>query len=84
MSEQIGWRGLRNQLKREAPAWVSLLPALPRLAHQALSMDHHAKVRTELAELRTQVIQTRWLLFISTLLTLLLGGLVAVLVTRLR
>lgn len=83
MSEQIGWRGLRNQLKREAPAWVSLLPALPRLAHQALSMDHHAKVRTELAELRAQVIQTRRLLFISTLLTLLLGTMMVVLLMRL-
>jgi ubiquinone biosynthesis protein len=82
MSEQIGWRGLRNQLKREAPAWVSLLPALPRLAHQALSMDHHAKVRTELAELRAQVRQTRWLLFIITLLTLLLGTMLVALLMR--
>lgn len=83
MSEQIGWRGLRNQLKREAPAWVSLLPALPRLAHQALSMDRDAQVRTELAKLRTQVTQTRWLLVISALFTLLLGGLLVALLMRL-
>jgi ubiquinone biosynthesis protein len=36
MSEQMGWRGLIKNLKREAPHWASLLPALPRLAHRAL------------------------------------------------
>ena len=37
MSEQIGWRGLVKNLKREAPQWATLLPALPRLAHQTLT-----------------------------------------------
>lgn len=68
MSEQIGWRGLRNQLKREAPAWVSLLPALPRLVHHALNTDRHSGVHTELADLRARLKQTRWLLAIITLL----------------
>jgi hypothetical protein len=45
-------------------------------------MDHHAKVRTELAELRAQVRQTRWLLFIITLLTLLLGTMLVALLMR--
>lgn len=71
MSEQIGWRGLRNQLKREAPAWVSLLPALPRLVHHALNTDRHSAVHAELADLRTRLKQTRWLL---TLITLLLSS----------
>jgi ubiquinone biosynthesis protein len=37
MSEQMGWRGFIKNLKREAPNWATLLPALPRLAHQALA-----------------------------------------------
>ena len=36
MDEQIGWRGLVEQLKREAPRFVHLLPQLPRLLHGAL------------------------------------------------
>lgn len=68
MSEQVGWRGLRNQIKREAPAWVSLLPALPRLVHHALNADHHNEVRAELADLRSRMKQIRWSLAIITLL----------------
>ncbi len=36
MNEQIGWRGLLERLKNEAPRYVQLLPELPRLLHQAL------------------------------------------------
>jgi len=38
MSEQIGWRGFVEQLKIEVPRYSRLLPQLPRLAHQALTM----------------------------------------------
>ncbi|KAF3998537.1 ubiquinone biosynthesis regulatory protein kinase UbiB [Glaciimonas immobilis] len=37
MSEQIGWRGLIQHLKIEAPRYSKLLPQLPRLIHHALS-----------------------------------------------
>ncbi|AMO93604.1 2-polyprenylphenol 6-hydroxylase [Collimonas fungivorans] len=37
MSEQMGWRGLIQQLKIEMPRYSKLLPQLPRLAHQALT-----------------------------------------------
>jgi len=37
MNEQIGWRGLVERFKAEAPHYSKLLPQLPRLAHQALS-----------------------------------------------
>ncbi len=43
----------------------------------------HAEVRTELAELRAKVTQTRWLLVISILFTLFLGGLSVALLMRL-
>ena len=36
MSEQIGWRGLIEKLKAEAPRYSQIFPQLPRLAHQAL------------------------------------------------
>ena len=36
MEEQVGWRGLVEQLEKEAPRFVHLLPQLPRLLHGAL------------------------------------------------
>jgi ubiquinone biosynthesis protein len=36
VKEQIGWRGLFDRLKAEAPQYAQLLPALPRLLHQSL------------------------------------------------
>ncbi|MBK7532673.1 ubiquinone biosynthesis regulatory protein kinase UbiB [Piscinibacter sp.] len=36
MNDQIGWRGLAERLKNEAPRYVQMLPELPRLIHQAL------------------------------------------------
>ena len=36
MHDQIGWRGLLDRLKNEAPRYAQLLPELPRLLHQAL------------------------------------------------
>jgi ubiquinone biosynthesis protein len=36
MREQVGWRGLLERLKHEAPHYAQLLPELPRLVHRAL------------------------------------------------
>lgn len=36
MSEQVGWRGLMDKLRAEAPRYSHIFPQLPRLAHQAL------------------------------------------------
>lgn len=36
MSEQVGWRGLMEKFKAEAPRYSHIFPQLPRLAHQAL------------------------------------------------
>ena len=36
MNEQIGWRGLLERLRDEAPRYSQLLPQLPRLVAQAL------------------------------------------------
>ncbi|HEX2530478.1 MAG TPA: ubiquinone biosynthesis regulatory protein kinase UbiB [Burkholderiaceae bacterium] len=37
MEEQIGWHGLIERLKAEAPRYSHMLPQLPRLTHQALT-----------------------------------------------
>jgi len=39
MDEQIGWRGLVERLKHEAPRYAQLLPELPRLVHRALQQQ---------------------------------------------
>jgi ubiquinone biosynthesis protein len=36
MNEQVGWQGLVDRLKDEAPRYALLLPELPRLLHQSL------------------------------------------------
>jgi ubiquinone biosynthesis protein len=37
MHEQVGWHGLFERLRAEAPRYSHLIPQLPRLAHQALT-----------------------------------------------
>ncbi|RTL48230.1 MAG: ubiquinone biosynthesis regulatory protein kinase UbiB [Rhodocyclaceae bacterium] len=79
MSEQVGWRGLLNNLKKEAPQWASLLPALPRLAHQALAEREPARLLAALESLEGQARQrNRWLLLIAALL----GGILLTLLGR--
>jgi ubiquinone biosynthesis protein len=36
MDEQIGWRGLVRQVRKEGALWTGTLPQLPRLIHRAL------------------------------------------------
>ena len=36
MNDQVGWTGLVERLKHEAPRYAQLVPELPRLIHQAL------------------------------------------------
>jgi len=45
MDEQIGWRGFVEQVEREAPRYVHLLPQLPRLIHAALQPQPQAMQR---------------------------------------
>lgn len=51
MSEQIGWRGLVNGLKQEAPQWAKTLPQLPRLLHQTLQQPGQATIEAQLTTL---------------------------------
>ncbi|MCU6432281.1 ubiquinone biosynthesis regulatory protein kinase UbiB [Undibacterium sp. Jales W-56] len=58
MSDQVGWRGLLDKLKAEAPRYSHIFPQLPRLAHQALSRaaapaENSAMLAALLAEQRS-------------------------------
>ena len=46
MAEQVGWQGFVEQLKKEAPRFVHLVPQLPRLLHGALQPQPSAQQRT--------------------------------------
>jgi ubiquinone biosynthesis protein len=60
MHEQVGVRGLINQIKREGPQWATLLPQLPRLAHRALTLANaRASADAELARLREEAAASR-------------------------
>ena len=74
MSEQLGWRGWLRTLKEEAPYWGSLIPQLPRLAHQTLTENRLAGLETGLDRLLVeQRRRNRWLATITLLLALLLA-----------
>ena len=45
MHAQVGWNGLVERLKNEAPRYAQLLPELPRLIHQALEGAASAQSR---------------------------------------
>jgi ubiquinone biosynthesis protein len=57
MDEQVGWRGLVERLKNEAPRYAQLLPELPRLVHQVLQQQ--AKPRESPALLALLVAEQR-------------------------
>ena len=78
MNQQVGWRGLVERLKNEAPRYVQLLPELPRLLHQSLQAPPTSDVLL-LASLMAEQRRTNrllWaLLWLATLAVL--GGLAA-------
>jgi ubiquinone biosynthesis protein len=39
MAEQVGWQGLVERLKAEAPRYAQIFPQLPRLVHQVLERE---------------------------------------------
>jgi ubiquinone biosynthesis protein len=60
MRDRVGVRGLIKQVKREGPQWATLLPQLPRLAHQALTQATQNPGSTEtLVALREEAAASR-------------------------
>lgn len=76
MDEQVGWRALLNQFKKEAPRYAQLLPELPRLWHDALKRQAGNESRDLLrAQLEEQRRQNRML---TALLCIVLGMVIGV------
>jgi ubiquinone biosynthesis protein len=44
MNEQVGWRGMVERLKAEAPRYAHIFPQLPRMLYQALEQTTHIEV----------------------------------------
>ncbi len=81
MNEQVGWQGLVERLKSEAPRYSKLLPQLPRLAHQAMTQTNQPQ--QESTDMLKQLIaeQRRTNLLLSFALSFgggLIGGIVLV------
>jgi ubiquinone biosynthesis protein len=73
MSEQVGWRGLWQNIRDEAPQWSALLPQLPRLLHRALSDRSSLNLQaTVMALLLSQQRHNRLLAWVLGLLLLVL------------
>jgi ubiquinone biosynthesis protein len=63
MNQQVGWQGLVERMKNEAPRYTQLLPELPRLLHQALQAPGQSAAGTAaLAAILTEQRRTRQLL----------------------
>jgi len=57
MAEQVGWRGMVERLKAEAPRFAQIFPQLPRLAHQVL--DRKAHPVADISELLAAVLKAQ-------------------------
>jgi ubiquinone biosynthesis protein len=73
MSEQVGWRGLLQNIRDEAPQWSALLPQLPRLLHRALSDRSSLNLQTAvMALLLTQQRHNRLLAWVLAIVLVIL------------
>jgi len=80
MSEQIGWRGLLEQIRTEAPYWSTLLPQLPRLVERFLGNERAERLQQELRELAEENRQQNTLLAIIAVSLTAIAGLLLCLV----
>ncbi|MDA8256187.1 MAG: ubiquinone biosynthesis regulatory protein kinase UbiB [Betaproteobacteria bacterium] len=65
MGEQLGWAAFENNMKREAAHWARMLPALPRLVHQALAATATPAPSPELENLAAEVRALRQMLWLA-------------------
>ncbi len=66
VNEQVGWRGFLKNLRTEAPRYATLLPQLPRLIHERLSVDHAAQLEGMVRKmLKQQQVRNQWLMLIA-------------------
>ncbi|MEJ2793359.1 ubiquinone biosynthesis regulatory protein kinase UbiB [Iodobacter sp. LRB] len=62
MHEQIGWRGMLRNLKKEAPQWAALLPMLPRKLGELLDQNHTELLVAGYSGLMWEQKKRNWLL----------------------
>jgi ubiquinone biosynthesis protein len=77
LNEQVGWRGLLDRLKLEAPHYAQIFPQLPRLLQQALLAKTETQDATTdrlLEHLISEQRRTNWLLSLALCFG---GGLIA-------
>ncbi len=79
MKEQVGWRGLLKNLKAEAPQYATLLPQLPRLLHQRMSINPATGIENVLRGIAEQ--QRRGNTLLALVAVLMLGLLVWIVFT---
>ncbi|WP_322401765.1 ubiquinone biosynthesis regulatory protein kinase UbiB [Massilia luteola] len=68
MAEQVGWRGMAERLKAEAPRFAQIFPQLPRLMHQVLHKRAYSDL--DMGDLMAKMVQeqrraTRLLIFLA-------------------
>ena len=82
MDEQIGWRGLVERVKNEAPRFAQLLPELPRLLHDALAQRAASPTRRD--DLMTELLaeQRRTNRLLQGIVLIAVGFLVGAVVVR--
>jgi ubiquinone biosynthesis protein len=54
LSDRIGWRGLLDTFRREAPYWAQTLPELPRMLHRMLAEDRLGALEAAVRELAAE------------------------------
>lgn len=80
MKDQIGWRGVLNAIRDEAPNWANMLPKLPRLVHDALARKPEETLALAIHNVERELIrQNSWLITLAVLL----GVLALVLIVKL-
>ena len=78
MSEQVGWRGIKKAIVREAPYWAHHLPALPRLVHQALDRPPPPDPTPQLERLLAEQQKQNRLLAIIAIMLAVIASILAV------
>jgi ubiquinone biosynthesis protein len=77
MNEQVGWKGMVERLRAEAPRFAHIFPQLPRLAYQALQQTTNMEVADSallMELLHHQKRTNRVLIYVSTLLGILFSA----------
>jgi ubiquinone biosynthesis protein len=74
MDEQVGWRALLRNVRREAPFWAVSLPQIPRLVHRALADDRLGPLQDAIDRLAAlQARRNRLLQALVALVAVILG-----------